>query len=202
MTSFGPEAPCPRQLRLFIAIPLPDKVREEIAAAQSRFHSTLCNARIAWTKPEQLHLTLKFLGNVPAERVDLLKRELRVVCGACGPMALRAAGVGFFPERGEPRVVWVGIGDETGRLASLHTAIESATREFSAETSGDKFVGHVTVGRVKRITRIESEMLKKIAAGMAGGTFGEWLPGKIGLMRSELTPDGARHETLADFRLG
>src|ERR1043166_9616155 len=102
--------------RLFVAIPLPESVRGSLERMQEHLRSGLRNDCIRWTKREQFHLTLRFLGNVVIEQIEELKTALRQASKDIAGFRLRATQVGFFPERGFPRVVWVGVEEKTGLL--------------------------------------------------------------------------------------
>src|SRR5262245_52579678 len=97
------------QLRLFIAIPLPEPVRHEIETAQSELKRALPDHCVRWTRRGQFHLTLKFLGNVEAHRVDELTGNLRQVSVGFAPLRLRAERIGFFPDMRYPRVIWAWV---------------------------------------------------------------------------------------------
>lgn len=193
--SDGSEVPA---LRLFIALSLPEEVKTEIEKAQAEFRRGLRQASVRWTKREQFHLTLKFLGDVAANRVEALTAAVRGAGQNVASLGLRAERVGFFPEQGRPRVVWVGVRDQDEKLLKLQRAVEAATRGYSAEEEPDnRFEGHVTLARIKAITRPESEQVAKLAATWEGRSFGAWTAGEIEIIRSQLTPDGARYSTLA-----
>ena len=216
LVSVKPESPDPRfennpksevpttesSFRLFVAALAPEEVRKEIGKAQEELRGALPDGCIRWTKSEQLHLTLKFLGNVAVKHVESLTGSIRSACGQFAPLRLRARQVGFFPDRGFPRVLWVGVEDEEGRLPLLQRAIETAWHDLTAEEGAEKFTGHITLGRVKLIRRAEAEILSRAKARMAGRVFGEWTAEQVDLMRSELASAGARHESLAAIRLG
>src|SRR5580765_2293543 len=106
--------------RLFVAISLPDEVKAEVARAQQEMRCALPGGIVRWTKREQFHLTLKFLGNVEVARVNALTTALRSAVGAFAPLQLRAVRIGFFPDTRFPRVLWVGIHDEKDVLPRLH----------------------------------------------------------------------------------
>jgi 2'-5' RNA ligase len=192
----------PFQFRLFVAILLPTAVKERIKDAQNHLRRAVPKARIGWTRGEQFHLTLKFLGDVEASRVDALKADLGAVAGGFGPLRLRAEGIGFFPSARRPRVVWAGVRDETDQLLRLQSAVETVCAPFSGEPAEGVFTGHVTLGRIKDANRSEGEALVRTIGGMAGLLFGEWTADYIGLMRSELLADGAQHSLLASVHLG
>lgn len=185
--------------RLFVAISLPEPVKDEIEKAQREMRNGLPGNFMRWTKREQFHLTLKFLGNVASARVGELSDSLRKVCETFGAMRLKAERIGFFPDMRYPRVAWVWVHDEKELLPRLQQAIELAAQPFTAERAEKNFTGHVTLARIQGIKRAQAEVLSKCALGMAGRFFGEWTTESIGLIRSELSPSGARYTTLAKF---
>jgi 2'-5' RNA ligase len=115
---------------------------------------------------------------------------------------LRAEGVGFFPNPHSPRVVWVGIDDKAGLLVDLQKRIETAVRPFTVEPDENNFAGHVTLGRLKNLKPSDARKLAAHAQTVKDRTFGEWTAHEIEIIRSELSQAGARHTTLATFRMG
>src|SRR5436853_393662 len=97
--------------RLFIAMTVPDAVKAEIEKAQAELRAALPGV-VRWTKRGQFHLTLRFLGNVPADRVELLTRAVRDVCAGFAALRLRAERIGCFPDLRFPRVIWAWVHDE------------------------------------------------------------------------------------------
>jgi len=195
-------------LRLFVAIALPEAVKDEIEKAQREMRGELRGNFMRWTKREQFHLTLKFLGNVAEARVAELIEVLRKTCLPFQAMRLRAERVGFFPDVRFPRVAWVGVRDKKEELERLQAAIELNLERFAekrTESAGPRrsqaFIGHVTLARIQGIRRQQAEILSKLAAGMAGRFFGEWTVSEVELIRSELSPGGTRYTTLAAFPL-
>jgi 2'-5' RNA ligase len=187
--------------RLFIAVTLPEEVKAKIEAAQAELRQALPGSGVRWTGREQFHLTLKFLGDVDAARVEALKEAIRAACQGFSALQLRAERVGCFPDQHFPRVVWVGVQDRTDQLPRLQQAVEAETQDFTAERKEQRFTGHVTLARIKSIRRSEAEALGKVAAGMAERSFGQWTAGKVELMRSVLSPQGARHSSLTTIAL-
>jgi RNA 2',3'-cyclic 3'-phosphodiesterase len=84
-------------LRLFVAIPIPEPVRDEIIRVQQELQPLVPRDVVRWTRPDQFHLTLRFLGDVAADGIEDLKKSVGAVCRNAEPLSLRAAGVGFFP---------------------------------------------------------------------------------------------------------
>ena len=187
--------------RLFVAVTIPEEVKAKIEEAQAELRRVFPERSVRWTRRDQFHLTLRFLGEVDAPRVGALGDVLRAACQGFSALRLRAQGVGFFPDLRFPRVAWVRVIDQADQLPRLQQAVEVSTREFMAEEQGEAFTGHVTLARIKRIRRPEAEALGKTAAGMAERRFGEWTAYKVELMRSELSPKGALHTSLAAIPL-
>jgi 2'-5' RNA ligase len=189
-------------VRVFIAVSVPDAIRGAIARAQEELRRAVSDDEIRWAKPEQFHLTLKFLGNVDDSRLEELKEAVGKVSEGFSPLGLRAAGIGFFPQGRPPRVVWAGVDESNNRLVALWKALESAMRPFNNEKAEQNFNGHITLARVGRLPRAHAEALVKAADRFEKMTFGEWTAGHVELMRSELSPQGARHTVLAALLLG
>jgi 2'-5' RNA ligase len=188
-------------LRLFVAISLPDSIKDEIEKAQRQLRASFPNKLVRWTKREQFHLTLKFLGNVRESRVSELIPALREECVRFSELQLRAERIGFFPDSRFPRVLWVGVRDEKSLLAPLQSAVEKAVKSFTEERPEKSFTGHVTLARLSRIQRREAEELAKMISAMSQQFFGEWAANKVELIRSELLSSGSRYTTLADIPL-
>jgi RNA 2',3'-cyclic 3'-phosphodiesterase len=183
--------------RLFIAIRVPEAVKDSLQKAQQPLRTAMRDSTIRWTPRDQFHLTLKFLGDVEPDRAESLAEALKLACRGFAPLDLVAEGVGFFPERGFPRVVWAGLRDAEDRLPSVQKAVETAVREFTAEEPERRFSGHVTLGRIKTIKRPQADALASSAAEMKTRVFGKWTAGEVELIRSELLPSGARYSSLA-----
>ena len=190
-----------KTIRLFIALPLPDAVKAEIERVQEELRRVLPERSVRWTKSGQFHLTLKFLGNVEADRVAELAEALRSACSGFPALQLRAERIGCFPDLRHPRVVWVWVHDEAEQLSVLQGKIESAVVRFAESKSEKKFTGHVTIARINGIKRPQAEALAKLAHALTERRFGEWTAGEVKLMRSELLQSGAVHSVVAALPL-
>jgi 2'-5' RNA ligase len=188
-------------LRLFVAISLPDSVKDEIEKAQRQLRDGLRGNFVRWTRREQFHLTLRFLGNVAESRIVELSAALRKACLNYPVQRMRAEQIGFFPDTRFPRVLWVGVQGEGDALSRLQSSVEAAVGEFTDERPEKRFAGHVTLGRIQRIKRPEAEALAKLASGMSQRFFGEWMADKVELIRSELISSGSRYTALTEIPL-
>jgi 2'-5' RNA ligase len=200
-----PELVPTSHLRIFIALTVPDRVKTEMAKVQTELREALSRIgkdRARWTKVEQLHLTLKFLGNVEAARIDDLVAAVRGACRSFASLRMRAGGIGCFPNLRAPRAVWAGVRDLDEKLPELQRAVAEAARACTLEAEPETFAGHVTLCRLKGVRSQEAEVLAVMAERMAGGCFGESTADKVEVMRSELSSQGAQHRYLATIPLG
>jgi 2'-5' RNA ligase len=192
----------PEYLRLFMAIAIPNQVKDEIEKVQRKLRHVLSQATVRWTERDQFHLTLRFLGKVEAQRVTALSEAVNSAVRTLAPLQLRAEQVGFFPNARFPRVLWVGVRDPENRLLALQQAVQNATLAFSTEEPEQRFSGHVTLARIKDISRLEAATLSQAAAALKERVLGEWTAGSIKLMRSQLSAPKAIHSTLVTVPIG
>lgn len=190
------------EFRLFIALGVPEKVKDEIQRAQTQLWRELPERGARWNRAEQLHLTLRFLGNVEVARIGALTEAVRVACANNAPLKLRAERIGCFPDLRFPRVLWVGVHDAEKRLAALAKAVVDATAAFSNDLREEKFTGHITIARIRDVKGPQAEILTRLMHGMGERVFGEWTADAIEIMRSELSAGGARHTCLARLPFG
>ena len=192
-------------MRLFIALDLDLSIRRRIAQFMDGVRGFAPDAR--WVSAESLHITLKFIGEWPAERLDELKRTLAEVRGQ--PAEITFSGTGFFPTSKSARVFWVGI--QAGpELASLADAVDAATSALGIEKEQRGFTPHLTLARTGsgRPQRVSSDRanpgfrrLQEKLAAVPAPTFGTMSPREFFLYESKLSPKGAEYSKLESFRL-
>jgi 2'-5' RNA ligase len=192
----------PERHRLFIAIALPEAVKRAIEKAQDELRAALPSGSIRWTRREQFHLTMRFLGGVEVQQIDRLNEAMRRACAGAGDLQLRAARIGIFPGTRRPRVVWTGVDDHGGGLTALQRSIEAATAPFTDEPPQETFTGHITLARCRDINRTEASKLSTLVDRMADRSFGAWTAASVDVMRSVTAPTGARYTTVAQIALG
>lgn len=185
-------------LRLFLAIPMPEDIRAGLRRLQLESQPLLPPRAVRWARPEQFHLTLKFLGNVPAADTVALSEAVRAVCAAAPPLRLRAEGAGFFPNESAPRVFWVEIKSLDGRLMEFQRQLEAAVERFAEKREKKTFTAHVTLARLEKLGRREAE--KWMARLRKDQAFGEWTASEVELVQSTLSPSGAVHAIFGAFK--
>ena len=188
-------------MRLFIAIPLPSAQREIIAQTQQQVQAQIPNRAVRWVAPENVHLTLQFMGEVEAERVSDIEAALRARCAEFAPLELQLNGAGCFPEARRPRVIWLGLQGDVESLQRLQKSIAQAVAPFHNQHDDKPFAPHLTLGRVKTFDRREAQAIGRAVANAKVEAGQSWMVQSVELIRSELTPRGPIYTTLAKVEL-
>jgi 2'-5' RNA ligase len=190
--SFDPDA----NLRLFFGLKLTNEVLPAVVALQERLATG--RAKVKWVEAQNLHFTLKFLGEMPAAIVPDLKVLGEQVAGQRHPWALTLRGVGAFPKLRHPQAIWAAAGDGAEELVKLAEALSRTLAECGIAAEEKKpFVPHCTVGRVKQ----ERGIGGLVAALEAETDFvaGPMQCTRFALLSSTLTPSGPVYAEVADF---
>jgi 2'-5' RNA ligase len=185
-----------KPLRLFIAIEIPADVKSHIASVINELKAS--NADIRWEQIEKLHITLKFLGDTNEKLLPQIVLLLEGVASHVSPFLISYLGVGCFPNKREPRIIWVGAQEASGTLQSLVESIESAMASVGFEKEERKFHAHATVGRVKSLGNLHN-LLRTMDS-----TTLDCQPTEVRhivLIKSELKPNGSVYLTLKEFPL-
>jgi 2'-5' RNA ligase len=193
------------EVRTFVAVLLPPGVRRALADAQVCLRRGPGGAAGRWVQPDSIHLTLKFLGEIPTARLEAIYRAVDAACAARAPFELRVAGYGCFPNGRQPRVVWAGVSDTSdGRLAALYRAVDGALGALGYERDERPFRAHLTLARIhERAGRDEAAALGAAVAGLQGeGELGRIPVARVSVMRSDLRPEGPRYSELYGVDLG
>ena len=175
-------------VRTFIAIELPGDVRQYVAECEDRLRRA--GADVRWVRPDRIHLTLLFLGEVPADRLADLEAAVRAAAAPLAPLTLQAAGAGRFPPRGAPRVIWIGVEEPTGGLVRLQKAVADAAADFAEKCEDRAFTAHLTLGRAK--SGKNARPLDEAIAAMAAETGPAFEAREVVIFKSELSPQGPR----------
>ena len=168
-------------------------MRGELAAAIERLRPT--SRDVAWVSPGNLHLTVKFLGNVAPERIDAVVAVLTDAVAGLGVFDAAIRGLGAFPSLARPRVIWAGVTVGTGAMVEVARRVDEALAAVGFSREARPFSPHVTLGRVRR-PGPNSTLANALRAEEAR-EFGQIRVGGVRLMRSELSPHGARYSELA-----
>ncbi|MEK7263087.1 MAG: RNA 2',3'-cyclic phosphodiesterase [Bacteroidota bacterium] len=178
-------------IRTFIAIDTPAEIKEKMFSLQSLLKQT--NADVKWEAKEKFHATIKFLGDVDERQLSSIVATIKNVVDTFLPIELTFEGIGSFPNRIAPRVVWIGCENEDGQLRRFKNALDKQLSQFGFEIENRKFYAHITLGRVKG-----NRNIKDLLLSMENLTFS---PQKIQcseilVMKSVLLPQGSEYFVL------
>ena len=184
-------------IRAFIAVELPEPLRQEAAAFGGELQRT--NADVKWVEAANLHLTLKFLGNTPEEQIPSLIGALRQACAPVPSFTLSLEGIGAFPKTTYPRVIWVGVNEGKGPLTALAEKMEEACAALGFPKEERPFSAHLTIGRVR-----SQEGIGRLVKALQVAEFKGTVPAPVSrltLFQSTLGPRGSTYTPLADLPL-
>jgi len=179
-------------MRAFIAIELAHHIRKELAQIRNR--GMIKGRGIRWVKPESIHLTLKFLGNIDLETVHNVTRAMRNASQNLEPFDIELGGFGCFPKKGKPRVFWIGVTPSNSALEVLFRRMEEDLEEIGFKKEKRAFSPHITLARIKG-------NLEEGPVDRGSTVIGEQEVPEIVLFQSELKPSGAVYVPLAKVPL-
>jgi len=189
------------ELRLFVACELPPEMKDGLAALQDALRGRGAPP-VRWVRPEGIHLTLKFLGAVPAQRVADICAALAPTVEGIRPLQLWLGSLGTFGGRRGARVVWVGVEGDVERVAELQRRVEAALARLGFPAEERAFSPHLTLARVPdHVRSAERERLWDLAKAQPAPEAAPVTIREVSLMRSILGPGGALYERLAAFPL-
>ena len=180
-------------MRIFIALELPESVRERLGQLQGKLKST--ENRIKWVDPSLIHLTMKFLGEVKEKNLEKVIQTARDVAGRFSVFEMKIGKMGVFPNFSSPRVIWVGIEEGKDKLETLAAELEEKLSQQGFSRSSRKWTSHLTLGRVKVLKA--RERLKALFLQYCKEVEGIEVKVKnLNVIKSELTPQGAIYTVL------
>lgn len=188
-------------IRVFIAIELPAELRQELARLQTML-KTANLPQIKWVKPNGIHLTLKFLGNIPVSDTDRITQAMTDAATQISPFYLETEALGAFPNLKRVQVVWVGLGGETDKLKQLQQLIEINLTRLGFAAEQRPFKPHLTLARLGKDTSPEEQrQLGELIASIDSRTGKKIKVDRINLIKSQLTREGAIYSIISSARL-
>jgi len=198
--SFHPSRCRPHPLvRVFFAVELGEEVRRRVVDHISNLREQLPEVRASWERPEKLHVTLKFIGNIEPDKRAVLSEAAERVASTLAPFHFVISDAGAFPVRGSPRVLWLGARDDSGSLVRLQRGLEDECEGVGFPREARAFHPHLTIARLRR-----PEGARELAAlhEEKGFAPSEVFVEALLLIQSELGPAGSRYTELSRHILG
>ena len=186
-----------KRLRIFTAICLNESLINKLARLTSELRATLGTAR--WVRPENLHVTLLFLGSVDPSSVRDISGGMKRLANTMAPWRARVRGVGAFPALRSPRVLWAGLEGEPERFKALYAGLADRLAPFCEKVEKRAYTPHITLARFKGKPEVR---LEEVIGRYSEKEWGELTIGELTLFESRLSPKGAEYAPLCRVRLG
>jgi RNA 2',3'-cyclic 3'-phosphodiesterase len=188
-------------LRVFIAIEIPLEIKKAIVVKIANMHNGTGHA-VRWVPTENIHLTLKFLGETSLANVELLSQALQAECDQHAPFAITVSGLGCFPNSHHPRIIWIGL-NIPPELNRLQHRLETATARMGYAIEDKPFSPHLTIGRIReQATSAELNNIHSALEKLHVGSLGTFTVQAVHLFKSDLKPAGPVYTSLFSARLG
>lgn len=182
-------------MRCFIGCPLPPEYQDRLGSLLRRWRGRLCSS-VSWTRPGNWHLTLKFLGEVAPERLPAIRSALGSVRSA--PFGFQAGGGGSFPERGRPRVLWIGVRQGGQACVTLAGVIDRTLDRLGLPRETRPFAPHLTLARIREA---RDEDWAGLVAELTDESWPEFTMREFVLWESELRPQGPAYRVIERYPL-
>lgn len=189
-------------LRVFIAIELSSEISQRLDQVSAELKKRMPVSAVRWVPARNIHLTLKFLGDVSSTHLESLQKMIQRACGNYAPFDISVGNLGAFPSVRRPRVIWVGI-TAAEALPALQQSIEMGASHLDYPPEDRPFSPHLTIGRLARnATPAELQQIGQVLSVYNIGFLGAMRVETVHLIRSELSPGGARYSRLYSASLG
>jgi len=189
------------QVRSFIAIELPEEIKKGIRGLQAQLKAG-SQAPVKWVDPANIHLTLKFLGNVAADRMEEISLAMTEAARGIPSFSLEVRELGVFPNPGRVQIVWVGVSGEVAKLARLQQRLESGLERLGFPPEGRRFTPHLTLARVRdQATPDERQKLGQLIADTKFEAAPSFIVDSVNLMKSQLTREGPIYTRISSTEL-
>jgi len=187
-----------QQLRLFFAINLPLDIKRKLGNLQAYLQTTQVNVK--WVEQQNLHLTVKFLGEVDGNRVSEISQTVKKTVAGTGSFELIFNELGFFPGARRPKVVWLAVAGEVDKFLLLHRRLEESLAALGWASDSQNFVPHLTLGRLRTLQASEL-LVSKVDEVRKNWSSSSVVVSSIELMKSQLTPEGPIYQVLESIKL-
>jgi len=185
-------------VRTFCAIELPANIHQQIQKHVDRLRAAVPENHASWTRVENIHLTLKFFGNVEQNKTPLIANAATRAVLSCSPFTISIAGAGAFPKTSQARVLWIGVEDPSGKLGELQERFENECAMEGFEKEVRNFRPHLTIARLRnpKGARELAETHQSLTFKAVNLTVNELV-----IFRSELSSKGSRYTALSRHQL-
>ena len=186
------------EIRSFLAFELPVEMKKTVARVSREIRNSGLDVR--WVKVENIHLTVIFMGNIKTKDIASIDKEVRNVCPGYGSFNIFVKGMGCFPNRRRPRVLWLGLDGDVDRMSHFRNDLQESLKSFGIKRENRPFRPHLTMGRFRSTRKKGSKLTEILPAYQALETPIESLS-ELFLFKSDLKPGGAMYTKLESWPL-
>jgi 2'-5' RNA ligase len=187
--------------RVFIAVELPRSAIDALTRTARQLQHNVPAGAARWVRPESIHLTLFFVGEIKSGRVDEIVGVMEEAAQGIEPFSLKVEGLGCFPNIRRPRVLWAGVAGDVDPLRTLQGRVQAGMETLGFAADFSSYVPHLTLARTNRKARAEDYEAISRASKRQLGVIAEWQVDGLSLMRTHLRPSGSHYEQLAHVAL-
>lgn len=184
-------------LRTFIAVELPNDIHDSLQKLQNNLRDSMPDVR--WTKYGNIHLTLKFLGDIEPSKVDKISISIQNIANEFFPFTMSLAGIGAFPNSRKPSIIWVGVEEGSEKIVQIADHIESSMEKLGFAREKRPFRPHLTIGRIRELKH--PAVMAKSLENNEIGEIGKFKVEKLSFIKSQLDPSGSIYTTLSEALL-
>lgn len=186
------------KLRTFVAVEIGEEIRKGLSEIITRLKAT--GTDVKWVAPENIHITLKFLGYIEDTQVAAVSKIIRKAVAFINSFVVDIRHLGAFPNVKRPRVIFAVAHEDGNNLATIYSRLDEGLTELGIEREGREFTPHLTIGRVKSPKNLKA--LTEVMDSFKESSFGQQMVEGIVLMQSDLKPTGPVYRKLEEFRFG
>ena len=186
------------EIRSFLAFELPPEIKKTLFNIYRSIRNTALNVR--YVKPDNIHLTMIFMGNIPMGLIEPIGEATEKVCQAYGPFAIKLKGIGVFSSRRNPRVLWVGVDGDPDRMSNFRDTLQRCLKPFGIRQEKRRFKPHLTLGRFRKGARTDT-YLDDLLSNYGDLETSVCVLEKFVLFKSDLKPGGAVYSKMKEWLL-
>ena len=186
------------EIRSFLAFELPPEIKNAVARVSDSLRKSTLDIR--WVKVENIHLTIVFMGNTKTDHIDAIGQDIKKVCSQYGSFDISLKGMGCFPNKRRPRVLWLGLDGDLVRMAQFRDDLQDQLKPYGIKVEKRKFMPHLTLGRFRSSRKTESRLDEVLTNhGLLNCPF--FPLNELILFKSDLKPSGAVYTKLEAWPL-
>lgn len=186
------------EFRLFLAFELPSDIMDSVYRISGEIKGYPLNVK--WIKAGNIHLTIVFLGNIRADHIPIIEDATGNVCSRYGAFGLNLNGIGIFPNRAKPRVIWLGLDGDLERMSYFRNSLQKHLKLFNIKQEKRRFKPHLSLGRFRK-GKVNNPLLENVLMRYKDTVSSKFILNELHLFKSDLRPTGSEYTKLKTWLL-